>query len=393
MKPLDVLIVSWDGGGNVPPALALATRLHARGHRVRVATSPALRAGVEATGATLVPYVSVAPIPPGVNHEANWPLVEANINGRGVVDDLMAEHRADPIGALVVDSMSGAGLAVGEALDLPMAILVHTLYQPFVSWGPLVVNIRATREAAGLRPASNDQFPAILARASAILALVPPGFDLPMDPLPANTHYVGPILQPADSGAQSTASATTPLAVPGQPTVLISFGSTVQRQREALAPVLEAFARLPYRGLLTLGGVVPIEAVDPPENVEVRGHLPHASVLPGVAAVVCHGGLSTIMAALAAGKPLVVINQGRDQTTNGERVEASGAGLTLPTDAEPARIGAAIRQVIGEPRFAEGARGWARRIADLGGGETATGIVEHLAGSRADRGSHATATA
>jgi MGT family glycosyltransferase len=388
VKPLDVMIVSWDGGGNVPPALALAARLHARGHRVRVATSPALRGAVESTGATLVPYVSVAPIPPGVNHEANWPLVEANINGRGIVDDLMAEHRADPIGAIVVDSMSGAGLAVGEALELPMAILVHTLYQPYVSWGPHVVNIQETRVAAGLRPAANEDFPAILARASAVLALVPPGFDLPMDPLPANAHYVGPILQPADARILG-AGAMQPLATPGKPAVLITFGSTVQRQEDALAPVLEAFSGLPYRGLLTLGGVVPIDAIEAPVNVDVRGHVPHASVLPAVAAVVCHGGLSTIMGSLAAGKPLVVINQGRDQTMNGERVEASGAGLTLPTDAEPAQIGAAVRRVIEEPRFAEVAREWAHRIADLGGGARAVDIVEDKAESRAGRPSPA----
>ena len=31
----DILFVTWDGGGNVPPALAIARRMQARGHTVR----------------------------------------------------------------------------------------------------------------------------------------------------------------------------------------------------------------------------------------------------------------------------------------------------------------------------------------------------------------------
>ena len=32
----DILFVTWDGGGNVPPALGIAAELQARGHAVRV---------------------------------------------------------------------------------------------------------------------------------------------------------------------------------------------------------------------------------------------------------------------------------------------------------------------------------------------------------------------
>ena len=391
MAHSDVLIVTWDGGGNVPPALALAERLAARGHRVRVSGPASMDRAVTATGATLVPYRTVRALPAGLRHEDNWPTIEAILNGPAMIDDLLAEHRADPIGTIVVDSMSGAGLAVGEAFRIPMAILVHTLYQPYRSWGPQVVNVRDTREAVGLAAVDRDGFPGVLDRAAAVLAIVPPGLDYPIEHLPANTTYVGPILAPSAAGTATIPGATPAYAAEaglgGDPVVLITLGSTVQRQEEALRPILEAVAGLPVRGLLTLGGVLDERAIKAPENVDVRGHVPHGSILPGVTAVVCHGGLSTITGTLAAGKPLVVIPQGRDQDMNAERVAATGAGLALPIDASVDQIAAAIRRVIDERAFAMAARAFAATIADLGAGEVATTIVESLGSASASNDS------
>jgi UDP:flavonoid glycosyltransferase YjiC (YdhE family) len=62
--------------------------------------------------------------------------------------------------------------------------------------------------------------------------------------------------------------------------------------------MLEALGSLPVRVLLTLGGVLPTSAVDAPPNVTVRGFVEHALVLPHMAAVVSHGGLSTIASAV-----------------------------------------------------------------------------------------------
>ena len=36
----NILFVTWDGGGNVPPALGIAAELQQRGHRVRVIGHP-----------------------------------------------------------------------------------------------------------------------------------------------------------------------------------------------------------------------------------------------------------------------------------------------------------------------------------------------------------------
>jgi len=61
--------------------------------------------------------------------------------------------------------------------------------------------------------------------------------------------------------------------------------------------------------------------------------LPHGAILPHAAAVVTHGGHSTIMAALADGVPLVRMPMGRDQNANAERIAALGAGRAISSDA------------------------------------------------------------
>ena len=60
------LFTFFHGGGNVPPQLAIARRLVARGHRVRVLTSsptPAFLERLAAAGCLVTPYESPAADP------------------------------------------------------------------------------------------------------------------------------------------------------------------------------------------------------------------------------------------------------------------------------------------------------------------------------------------
>jgi UDP:flavonoid glycosyltransferase YjiC (YdhE family) len=86
-------------------------------------------------------------------------------------------------------------------------------------------------------------------------------------------------------------------------------------------------------------------------------------VLPHAAAIVTQCGLGTVMKALAHGVPLVCIPLVGDQADNAARLEALGAGVRLSPDAEPARIRAAIEQVLTDPAYRRGARRVASAIA------------------------------
>jgi hypothetical protein len=365
------LIVSWDGGGNAPAALNLAARLACQGHQVRLLGWESMAPRAAAAGVGFAAYPSVPPWPPGLAFEdALEERLLPALAGPGTRDDILTEAKSFAPDVVVVDCMMGAGLEAAHELGLPSAVLVHLPYAAFMyEWGD---------EAARAEKAR------FLGEAGAVLALVPPGFDRPC-PLPANTSYVGPITDPNPRQPLDRRDAGL-LAEPGDPWVLLSLSTTLQGQAAALPPMLDAVAVLPVRVLLTLGGALPASAVDPPPNVTVRGFVPHHLVLPHMAAVISHGGLSTITAALTAGVPLVCIPQGRDQSDNAERVAASGAGRAVATSASPAQIACALKELLADPAPLREARRFAGVIAVLGGGDAATREVAALAHSRSPEG-------
>jgi MGT family glycosyltransferase len=251
---------------------------------------------------------------------------------------------------------------------MPTAVLVHVLYAPFVhQWGHLQLEREDVAE--------------LLGESGVVLVLVPPGFDTPCQ-LPANTAYVGPITGPHPRQPLNPHDAAL-LSEPGDPWVLLSLSTTLQGQAAALPRILDAVATLPIRVLLTLGGALPTSAVAAPPNVTAREFLPHDLVLPHMAAVITHGGLSTITSALAAGVPLVCIPQGREQPMNAERVAAAGVGRVVAADAPATEIAMALEGLLGDRAALHEARRFADVIAGLGGGEAATQEVVRLADWRA----------
>jgi UDP:flavonoid glycosyltransferase YjiC (YdhE family) len=282
--------------------------------------------------------------------------------GPGTQDDIRTEIQDFSPDVVVVDCMIGAGLEVADTLDLPRAILLHVLYSTFTDkWGT-----RATR-------ARNAAY---LDHAGQVLVLVPPGFDI-ADRLPPNTSAVGPITNPDPSPPLSTRM-TELLAGPGKPWVLLSLSAILQDQDVTLPKFFAAVAQLPIRVLLTLGGVLQPSAINSPPNVTVCGFVPHDLVMSHMAAVVSHGGLSTVTAALTAGVPLVCIPESHDQPDNAKRVVASGVGLAVGKDAPPTEIAAAIEGVLTDPSMLDRANRFADVIAALGRGDVAARKVAGL---------------
>jgi predicted glycosyltransferase len=316
-------------------------------------------------GLEFTTYPSVPVWPSGVTLQQAWKerAVPALL-GQGTRDDIRAEIENFSPDVVVVDCMIGAGLEVADTLDLPRAVLIHVLYSTFTDkWGN-----KATRR-------KNEAY---LDHAGQVLVLVPPGFDRAYE-LPPNTSNVGPVTDPNPSPPLSTRM-TELLAEPGKPWVLLSLGTTLQDQAMALPRMLEAVAELPIRVLLTLGGVLPPSAINSPPNVTVREFIPHDLLMPHMAAVVTHGGLSTVTAALAAGVPLVCIPQGRDQPDNAKRVVATGAGRAVDKNAPPAEIAAAIEGVLTDPSILDKTQHFANVIAGLGRGDVAARKVAGLIG-------------
>jgi MGT family glycosyltransferase len=307
--------------------------------------------------------------------EENLPAWFHFICGPELATDVLSDLQDHPADAVLVDALLFAALTAAEKAGLPSAAVVHNLYQPGTQAptghlfdGPRPI-LNATRAQLGLASfdASAPLFVQVRDRASLALACQPETFDYPLTAPHPNLRYVGPILEIA------SAEWSPP---PGQ-LVLVSLSTTNMHHGPVLQAILDAGEGVDVPVLCTLGGVS-VGNLRCPDNVTIEDWLPHNAVLPYTSLVVTHGGLSTVLAALAHGVPLVCLPTGRDQPANADRVVAVGAGLHLPTDPQIPAIRLAIAQVLDEPNFRDAAQRMAQTIASYGNGSVAVSELEAL---------------
>jgi MGT family glycosyltransferase len=223
------------------------------------------------------------------------------------------------------------------------------------SWNRGLPALNAARAEHGLAPldAALDQ----IGRADRMLVLTSKAFDVPTGDLPDNLRYAGPRLDdPPWAGEWTPPEGDEPL-------VLVGLSSTFQDQLGVLRRAAEALGSLPVRAVITTGPAVTPGDVDAPANVQIVAAAPHAEILRHAAAVVTHGGHGTVIKALAAGVPLVVLPMGRDQLDVAARVAGSGAGIRLKPGASAAKLANAVRAVLGDPSYRTAATRLAGAIA------------------------------
>ena len=360
-----VLVVSWDGGGNATPAVHLSLRLRRRGHDVRLLGWPSMHERARQAGVEFATYPSAPPWPDGVRLEHDgFALMDSMVNGPGTEADIIDQACDYQPDVLVIDCMMASAFRAAATLSVPTSVLCHVLYQPYLDvWGD--------RQLGDAR--------AMFAGVDQVLILVPPSFE-PAADLASGTAYVGPICHPDHPGTSAVDQWDLQVLAHqrDRPWLLLSLSSTPMDQHEALPPMLDALAEMPVSVLLTLGPAVDPDGLNTPPNVVVRRHVPHDAVLPYVDAVITHAGLSTITASLAAGRPMVCVPQGRDQTLNAVRVEACGAGIVVPRDSTDTALSLAIQEVLANPAYQHAAMSLAAEINALGRGQTATQMIEAL---------------
>ncbi len=373
----DALIVSWAGGGNLPPLLAAGRVLAARNHTVCVLASaatraPAVKAGFEVVGYQRAPDPNVE-----IAFEQQAAQLMATAAGVEValdVRDAVAEVQPD---LLIVDCMLPAAIAAGELTGTPTASLVHFPYglaraqmlRGAGRWTTDRDQLNATRRGLGLETAADDL--AAWESAELLLVTVPRWFDLAAA-FPANVVHAGPL------GVNRAARAGTTSR--SRPLVLLSFSTTVMEGQTALIQrACDAIAGEEVDAILTLGAAVSADAIRLPANVEAVPYADHDQLLPSCTAVVTHGGLGTTLRALAHGKPLLVLPLGRDQQFNAGRVVELGAGIHLPVEASSSEIASAFGDLLKQPQFTEGAATAAESMAADEPDETAAQALLRLA--------------
>ena len=341
-----VLFVTWAGGGNVNPMLALAPRLAAHGVPVAAYGPPSLAPRFAAVG---VPY--------GARDTADeWDPVT-------LATDVRAECARAGAAVAVVDYMLPAALVGTEAAGVTTVALVHTLYGSLLDGsgapGPMgtfapIAGLREARSSLGLGPM--DGLADLLGGCARVLVTCTPAFDERPEAWAANVRHVGPVLEPAGSDAGWTPP-------PGDdPLVVVSLGTTSMGEEVVLQALLDALAGDPVRVLAQVGDHVDRAGLTAPANATVAGYVRHAAVLPHAAVAVNHGGLGSVQAAAAHGVPQVCVPQGREQPDNARAVDRAGVGIGLPLGAGGEDGRDAVRSVLADTTYGEAARALAATI-------------------------------
>jgi len=402
---MNYLFTTWEGGGNVTPALEAARRLLARGHRVRVISEACNRPEAEAAGANFLSWRRAPSRSDRTRHSQTFKDWAAESPQEGLLtvirdvwcgpalayaQDVVEELEREPADLVVTCEALFGVMAGCQSVGQSFAILSPNIsLRPLPGIPPL---------GPGLPPAQNEQEAAMHAgiavavasmfdsglpalnearaslglealehlvdqfdEASIELLATSPAFDFPTDSLPPKVRYVGPIL----ADPLWTESWESPWPASDQrPLALVAFSTTFQNHTELMQTLVDALSELPVRVLVTLGGPLESGDIRAASNCHIVESAPHSQVMKEASLIITHGGHGTVIKGLASQTPMLLLPHGRDQNDNAVRVVARGAGLSLEKNAAKNAIQAACRRLLEEPEFLAAAQQLGALVAE-----------------------------
>jgi MGT family glycosyltransferase len=418
------LVTLWPFTGHLLPQMAIACALRERGHEVAFFSGEAVRDKVESEGFELLPFEQL-------DQERafrNMRAVEAGERIRPVLRDWLVETLPDqltdlrrvlerrPPEVIVTDlSLWGPIVVLHEAEPIPVA-LSSTFMGPLIpgpdapAWGfglpaprtararalggaitrltelagrPLRRRVDEIRAEHGLGP-----LPEPVNRYTARLPLYLVGnireLDYDRRDLPPSVHYVGNCIwyPPARAATPAWLDAISA----ERPWVHVTESTLAHGEPFLLRAAIDALRDEPVEVIVATGTDRPgVEASlgALPANVHVTDWVNHDDLLPRCAAMVTVGGKATILAAMEAGVPLVVVPTTWDKPDNARRVTQAGAGVRVAARRCTAPVlRDAVRRVLDDRRYRAAAREIARRLAAAPGPERAAYLLERLVPTR-----------
>ncbi|CAH2601511.1 Glycosyltransferase family 1 protein [Rhodovastum atsumiense] len=393
-----VVLIAPPYVGHITPMLAISAALAARGAQVTFLHDfdlPAPPPGVATLRVTPAPAREVPFSPlPAVRGTAT--------RTAALADPLLAALRLLAPDVVAVDQLEPAGALAAATLGLPWVSVANALAinrepgvpPPFTAWRwrdsrfgrwrnhggwrvhdllmhPLDTVIARRAAAAGLEMRGIDDTLSPFAQVSQLVA----GLDFPRRALPDGFHYVGPIRAPEPAPAWPPGG--------GRRLVFASLGTLQGHRAGIFRAIAAACAGLGLELVIAHGGRLPAEAIATlPGTPQVHNFVPQRAVLARAAALVGHGGMNTVMDAMAAGVPAVILPLAYEQGAIAARLERAGAGIALHGPFDRARrLRAALAAVTGDPRFRTAAATLQRECTAAGGAERAAEIILRTPGA------------
>jgi UDP:flavonoid glycosyltransferase YjiC (YdhE family) len=364
-----ILFVTWDGGGNLPPALGIARELQKRGHRVRFLGHPLQRCQIAPAGFGFEPYRHARPWQSTTEHRGATGLFTSLsvFTDTGPGRDLLDSLDREPADLIVIDCLLLGALHAAQKAHLPRVVLVHTFYE-YVE--------RAMRSGpAHVLARLHGHHPLDLWKASGLVLVAT---DKHLDPagtrrLHPSIHHVGAVHHPMPT-------TLTPVSYRA-PRVLVSLSlNNLPGQHRALQSILDALKGINAHTVVTTGPSILPAALTTGPNTDAHGYLPHDTLLPRATLVIGHGGHDTTLRTLAHDVPMIVIplHPLADHRMIGRALETHGAAQCLHPTAGPDRIHAAVDTLLNDGPHRAAAANLGAQIRAHNGATRAADLIETL---------------
>jgi MGT family glycosyltransferase len=420
------LFTLWPFTGHLLPQMSIAFALRERGHEVAFYSGEAARSTVEDEGFEFFGFERVDQERAFRNMRAiETTDRQARLRGRGllrILRDWLVETIPDQLADLrgVLGQWRPDAIATDLSLWGPIVVLHESQPVPVALsstfMGPLIPGPDAPPWGFGLRPPRTPWTRAAARAVTRVTELAGMGLrrrvdqiraehslpplgesvnrytsrlplylvgnirelDYNRSDLPFTVHYVGnciwyPPAQPGTADWLDRIPAERPWVHVTEST--LAFGDPF-----LLRAAVRALAREPVEVIITTGRHRGPDMLGPlPANVHVTEWLSHGELLPRCSAVVTVGGKATVLAAMEAAVPLVLVPTTWDKPDNARRVTEAGAGVRLsPGRCTPERLRRAVYAVLDEGRYRAAAREMAMRLAAAPGPTGAAELLEAL---------------
>jgi UDP:flavonoid glycosyltransferase YjiC (YdhE family) len=352
-----VLLTTQPGYGHFRPLLPLARALVEAGHDVRVGTSASFAAVVEREGLVAAAvgldwlHGVEASIPPDLRPPPATTLAAHFANKfvrmtaeRLAIDAVRLASQWTP-DLIVRETTEYGGSLAAQVLGVPSAAL--QVASPTLMSNELLaavaVALDESRARLGLRP--DPDLNAL--RNELVVCFAPPALHDPAFGLPARFRSFHPGSAPAPSSASRALDG---LGI-DQPLVYATLGTVFNDPEEELPffpAVLAGLRDAPVDVLVVVGpNVDPSSLGDQRQGVRVVPYVEQRAVLDRCAVVICHGGYGTLLDAIDAGVPVIVVPFGADQHLNAATVRRLGIGIVVDEESlSPETIRGAVDELL-----------------------------------------------
>jgi UDP:flavonoid glycosyltransferase YjiC (YdhE family) len=372
--------------GHLQPIAPVARALRERGHQVLVATArsfcrvarshglDAIDVGLDwSRAAPERAFPALADVRPSERY--SWILrhVYADAAARRTTDELLELLRWWRPDVLVRDQMEFGSLLAAELTGIP-----HVSYG--YGQGLLASDRRLAGRALGPLRADFGLDPdPDLASAFRFMRIefAPPSYLAPGAPRMRNVHHV------RVEGVDDRRGHGLPMwaACRRRPTVVVTLGTNYNRTPGVFETAVEALAGDAVDVVMTVGSNRDPAALGPlPSNIRAVRYVPLSLLLPRADLTVCHGGFNTVMSAVTAGTPLVLIPIDSDQPAQAQRCAELGLGRRIDLRAlSGERLRDEVHTVLRDPRYREATAAFRSELESLPSTAYAADLLEALA--------------